>query len=67
MSLEKKQYLVYIISLPSIEGTIYEKIRYIIYKGEDYNETSLYNTVSKFHTIMTMEQYIRNKKIEELL
>ena len=67
MSLEKKQYLVYIISLPSIEGTIYEKLRDIIYKGEDYNETSLYNTVSKFHTIMTMEQYIRNKKIEKLL
>ena len=71
----KKQYIYYLLDFDFVlnDHNIYGALRKLIYNGLDYDADRIYEIISRMkplshkEELLTLNQYIRNKKINDLL
>jgi hypothetical protein len=73
--MNKKQYIYYLLDFDFVlnDHNIYGFLRGLIYNGSDYDADRIYEIISRMkplshkEELLTLTQYIRNKKINDLL
>lgn len=71
----KKQYIYYLLNFDFVlnDTNVYGFLRKLIYNGSDYDADKIYEIISRMkpltdkEELLTLTQYIRNKKINDLL
>ena len=73
--MNKKKYIYYLLDFDFVlnDHNIYGALRKLIYNGLDYDADRIYEIISRMkplshkEELLTLTQYIRNKKINDLL
>jgi hypothetical protein len=75
MNDNKRHYVYYLLDHDFVmnDPKVYEYLRKLIYSGLDYDENNIYNNLIKMkpltynEELLTLSQYIRDKKLSEIL
>jgi hypothetical protein len=75
MNDNKRHYVYYLLDHDFVmnDPKVYEYLRKLIYSGLDYDENHIYNNLIKMkpltynEELLTLSQYIRDKKLSEIL
>jgi hypothetical protein len=75
MNDNKRHYVYYLLDHDFVmnDPKVYEYLRKLLYSGLDYDENNIYNNLIKMkpltynEELLTLSQYIRDKKLSEIL